>query len=452
MLHVNWLMGGIVIVEVVFGYPGLGAYLLDQRGDDLLHHPDALGQGDQVRDPQRGHGDRAPDAAQGLHDEVIGQSPSQGPQAGALGLAGDPALAAAAGAVLDVFGTGASASRLISGNTAYHEALERRAAAFLGRERALLFPSGFQANTGAIPVLAERGGRDADGPALVLSDARNHASLIHGIRLCRAERRIFPHNDTAALRHLLEKAPEGARILVVTESLFSMDGDRAPLREMAALKAVRPFLFYVDEAHALGACGPGGRGLVEEAGVSGSVDVVLGTLGKSLGTAGAFLAARAEVVELLLNRARTFIYTTAPPPALAAAAGAALDRAAGAEDRRARLRENSARFRAYLAGVLGAPPPGQDHIVPVAVPGAERVMAVSRALLARGVFCQGIRPPTVPPGGCRLRFSVSALHEDAHLARTAEALAGALEEAGAGGVRGGGARGPGKEGNPEKTT
>jgi 7-keto-8-aminopelargonate synthetase-like enzyme len=180
----------------------------------------------------------------------------------------------------------------------------------------------------------------------------------------------------------------------------------------------------VDEAHALGATGPGGRGLAEASGCGESVDVVIGTLGKALGVSGAFIASGGDVVELLINRARTFIYTTAPPPLLALASLAALEEVETNEVLRQRLRENAASFRSRIEGITGMPSTSiaKDHIIPVRVPGAERVMRACSGLLEQGIFCQGIRPPTVPPGACRLRFSISALHKEEHLVNAARAL------------------------------
>jgi 8-amino-7-oxononanoate synthase len=338
-----------------------------------------------------------------------------------LGLANHPAVMEAARQGLDRFGMGSGASRLISGNMEPHEDLEKSLAAFAGTEAALFFPSGYHANTGALPALF---GRDH----VILTDELNHASLIDGIRLCRAERVIYPHNDVRALAAALKEIPEDRPAAVVTESLFSMEGDRAPLAEITSLKRIRPFVLYVDEAHALGAVGPRGRGVAADAGCAREVDLRLGTLGKALGVAGAFIAADKTFVELCINRARTFIYTTAPPPAIACAAKAALQVAIEASDCRAALRDNTVHFRKGLEGILGFAPAGRDHIVPVPVPDDRAVMQASAALLERGIFCQGIRPPTVPEGASRLRFSLSALHGREHLDRALEALKEVLNE------------------------
>lgn len=341
-----------------------------------------------------------------------------------LGLATDPSLVEAARAGLDRYGLGSGASRLISGNMDPHERLEKELAAFTRRERALYFPSGYQANTGAIPALTT-------DKFVILSDELNHASLIDGIRLSRAERCIYAHNNVDALARALEEVPREKPVLVVTEALFSMAGDRAPLAEIAALKKKRPFLLYVDEAHSIGAIGPEGRGGVAEARCNDAVDILLGTLGKAFGMSGAFIAGNRTIADLLINRSRTFIYTTAPPPALACAATKALELVLKGDARRKRLAEKIKLFRSLIKKITGHAPDGIDHIVPVPVNGAEKVMQASAALLEHGIFCQGIRPPTVPEGKCCLRFSLSAQHGRVHLDKAADALAQVLATIGA---------------------
>jgi len=339
-----------------------------------------------------------------------------------LGLADHPDLKNAIHRAVDRYGAGSGASRLVCGNMDPHHGMEEDLAGFLGRERALLFPTGYQASTGVIPILA--------GPdTVVLSDAHNHASLIDGIRLSRARCQVYTHNDMDALEAHLVRVPAEKPVLVVTESLFSMDGDRAPLERLVALKAVRPFELYLDEAHALGTLGPCGRGLAAACECESEVDVLMGTLGKAFGASGAFVSAGSDAVELLVNRARSLIFSTAAMPSTAAAARAALALVKEAGPLRRRLRANTTRFRGLVKEVVDEAPAGEDHIVPVPVPGPpEKVMAVSQALLKRGFFCQGIRPPAVPEDGCRLRFSLSAAHKDRHLLDVASALAASLAE------------------------
>lgn len=336
-----------------------------------------------------------------------------------LGLANHESVKAAAHLAIDRYGAGSGASRLTCGNHEPLRSLEKELARFLGRERALCFSSGYQANTGSIPVLATPG-------TVVLSDEYNHASLIDGIRLSAAECRVYPHNDVSAMAGTLEDLSSDVPVLVVTESLFSMEGDRALLREIVALKGIRPFTLYLDEAHALGACGPQGRGLAAETGCESDVDVLLGTLGKAFGTSGAFISCSHPLADLLVNRARSLIFSTAPMPAAAAAAEAALFRIRDGDDLRDRLQHNTSRFRDHVRRILGTPVAGIDHIVPVPFEGAGQVMDACEAMLEEGVYCQGIRPPSVPAGGCRLRFSISAAHSDEHVDRAASALAAVL--------------------------
>jgi len=340
-----------------------------------------------------------------------------------LGLASHPALAAAAAEAAAREGFGASASRLVSGDLPAHRALESALAAFLGRPAALVFPSGYQTNIGVVTALAGR-------EDLIVSDALNHASLVDGCRLSRARVEIYPHADAAAARRLLE-AGAGAsyrRRLLVTESLFSMDGDAAPLAELAAAAAATDSILIVDEAHAFGVLGPGGRGLAAAAGIA--PDVLIGTLGKALGASGGFVAGPPALRELLVNRARTFIFTTALPPPIAAAGTAALALVAGAEGdgRRARLGEHIRSLGAALVQ-RGLTRPGVGPvgpILPVVVGSESRALEVAGGLRARGLFVPAIRPPTVPVGSSRLRVTLSAAHEPDDIARLVAALAESL--------------------------
>ncbi|HXQ24097.1 MAG TPA: 8-amino-7-oxononanoate synthase [Candidatus Acidoferrales bacterium] len=319
-----------------------------------------------------------------------------------LGLANHPAVQEAARRAATEYGVGAGASRLISGSMQLHHALEARLAALKGTEAALLFTSGYHANIGAITALVGEG--DA-----VFSDELNHASIIDGCRLSRARVFVYAHNDATALEAQLSRSAARRR-LVVTESIFSMDGDTAPLRALCEVAERYDAMVMVDEAHATGAVGPGGAGVVEAEGLQSRVTVQMGTLGKALGTFGAFIAARRAVIDLLINTARSFIFTTALPPPVVGAALAALDIVATDAGRRWRLAENAAVLRHGLAA-HGIPcRAGGTHIVPVLIGDAERTMRMSEQLLAEGVFVQGIRPPTVPPDTARLRVTVMSTH------------------------------------------
>jgi 8-amino-7-oxononanoate synthase len=322
-----------------------------------------------------------------------------------LGLASDHRVARAASAVLQSEGTGAGAARLISGHHPVHEALERALASFKGVERTLLFPAGYMANLGTIPALVGRGD-------VIYSDALNHASLIDGCRLSRATTRVFPHCDLAALRLMLQQ-DEGQfrRALIVVEGMFSMDGDIFPLDGLVDLAAQYGAWTYVDEAHATGVLGPTGAGAAEQFGVADRIDVVVGTLGKAFGTMGAYVAGSLELVEYLTSTARSFIFTTGTPPAMAAAALEALRIAEVEPWRRQHAKDRARQLRQRLrAAGRAAPGPDDSHIVPVVVGDAMRTMALVADLRRRGFLVGGVRPPTVPPGTSRLRISLSAAH------------------------------------------
>ncbi len=328
-----------------------------------------------------------------------------------LGLAADPRVREAAAEAALRFGAGSGASRLISGNMALHAELEEALAAFKGYERALLFGSGYLANTGTIAALAGAG-------EVVFSDELNHASIIDGCRLARAETAIYRHNDVAHLESLLRGAA-GRPALIVTDGIFSMDGDVAPLAELLELARRYGARLMVDEAHATGALGPGGRGAVSAAGLSGEVDVVMGTMGKSLGSYGAYVCASEEIVEFLVNRARPFVFSTAPPPPVVGAARAALGILEAEPERVDRLLANARVLREGLAAEGLTAGASTTQIVPIEIGDAEPTMALCEGALERGVFAQGIRPPTVPEGSSRLRFTVMATHDPEELREAA---------------------------------
>ncbi|MDQ3768352.1 MAG: 8-amino-7-oxononanoate synthase [Actinomycetota bacterium] len=335
-----------------------------------------------------------------------------------LGLAGHPAVCAAAAEAAQRWGAGAGASRLVSGNLALHDHLEAQLADFKGTEACVLFGSGYLANTGVLAALA---GRDE----VILSDARNHASIVDGCRLARAETVVYEHADLDALASALDRAG-GRRALIVTDAVFSMDGDLAPLEGIAELARRHGARMVVDEAHATGVIGPGGRGLVAELGLERQVDVVVGTLGKALGSYGAFAACTREMAAFLLNRARTAIFSTALPPP---AAGAALEALRLVREEPALLESlhaNARTLRDALAaqGFGFTAAPSTVPIVPIVVGDPQAAMALCEAALAGGVFAQAIRPPTVPPGTSRLRLVATAAHEPADL-RSAAATLGA---------------------------
>ncbi|MCL4683986.1 8-amino-7-oxononanoate synthase [Myxococcota bacterium] len=340
-----------------------------------------------------------------------------------LDLAAHPELADAAARAARDWGCAAGGSRLINGNLSLHEQLEAELANFLGVESALVFPTGYQANVGVIPALVGPG--DA-----VVSDALVHASIIDGCRLSRAAVHVFEHGSVEALEaRLADVAPQHRRTLLVLDGVYSMDGDVAPLPAMLAAARRHGALVLLDDAHGIGCLGAGGRGSAEALGVElRDVDVLVGTLGKALGSFGAFVAGPAGLRELLVNTARSFVFSCALAPPQVAAAQAALTLLAREPWRRVRLQANAARLRAALAARGIATAPSRTHIIPVRIGDNDRTMTVAEKLLARGFYAQGIRHPSVPDGTARLRLTVMATHEDAQIDALAVAVA---EELGA---------------------
>ncbi len=339
-----------------------------------------------------------------------------------LGLADHPRVREAAAAAAMRWGVGAGASRLVSGTMTIHRRLEERLAAFKGRETALLFGSGYLANTGVIAALARPGD-------VVFSDELNHASIIDGCRLSRAEVFVYDHGDVEHLAWGIDQA-EGRGALIVTDSVFSMDGDVAPLAEIAELAARRRVRLVVDEAHGTGALGPGGRGALAEAGVEDQVDVIVGTLGKALGSYGAFAACDERMARYLVNAARTFIFSTALPPPAVAGALAALELLQERPRRVEKLAANSAALRVELEREGFDTRGSRTQIVPLVVGDAELAVRVCARALSGGVFAQAIRPPTVPHMTSRLRLAVMASHSVEELRAAARTLARAAREEG----------------------
>jgi glycine C-acetyltransferase/8-amino-7-oxononanoate synthase len=339
-----------------------------------------------------------------------------------LGLADHPRVREAAAEAAMRWGVGAGASRLVSGTMTVHRRLEEALAEFKGSEAALLFGSGYLANLGVIGALAGRG-------EVVFSDELNHASIVDGCRLARAETFVYEHRDVEHLEWGLSQA-EGRGALIVTDGVFSMDGDVAPLEEIVELAGRYDARVVVDEAHATGALGPGGRGAVAEAGLEREVDVVVGTLGKALGSYGAYVCCEAEMADYLVNTARSLIFSTAPPPPAVAGGLAALELLAEQPRRVEKLRANGDALRAELVREGFEVTGSETQIVPLVVGEAALAMKVCEAALERGVFAQAIRPPTVPQGTSRLRLAVMASHTRAELRDAAQALARAALAAG----------------------
>jgi glycine C-acetyltransferase len=339
-----------------------------------------------------------------------------------LGLADRAEVREAAAEAAMRWGAGAGASRLISGNMEPHRALEARLAAFKGYEAALLFGSGYLANTGLVAALAGKG-------EVIFSDELNHASIVDGCRLSRAETFVYRHGDLEHLAWALYHQ-RGKPALIVTDGVFSMDGDVAPLPELLELARRHRARLMVDEAHATGAVGPGGRGSVSAAGLSGEVDVVVGTLGKALGSYGAYACANAETIDYLVNTARSFIFSTAPPPPAVGAALTALELLEAEPELVERLQANARTLRTALTAQGLGVGDTEGQIVPIQVGDAAAVMELCEEALRRRVFAQGIRPPTVPEGSCRLRCTVMATHKREELIWAAQQIGAAAGEVG----------------------
>ncbi|MFL5827445.1 MAG: 8-amino-7-oxononanoate synthase [Thermoleophilaceae bacterium] len=335
-----------------------------------------------------------------------------------LGLADHPRVREAAADAAMRWGVGSGASRLVSGNMTIHRRLEEKLAAFKRTESCLLFGSGYLANTGIVSALAREGD-------VVFSDELNHASIVDGCRLAKADTFVYDHCDMEHLEWGLQQAG-GRGSLIVTDGVFSMDGDIAPLADIVELAGRYDTRVMVDDAHGTGALGPGGRGSVADAGLEHEVDVVVGTLGKSLGSYGAYVCCDAEMAEYLVNCARTLIFSTALPPPAVAGAMAALDLLLAQPDRVDKLQRNATALRAALAeeGLDGGS--SETQIVPLVVGAAEDAMSACEKALKRGVFAQAIRPPTVPGGTSRLRLAVMASHTATELRGAAKVLAQSL--------------------------
>ncbi len=331
-----------------------------------------------------------------------------------LGLAQHPALIAAAGEAAGRWGIGARSARLLAGTTRCHADLEERLARWFNAEAAIVFASGYLANLGALRALASR-------QDVIVADRLCHASLLDAARASGATFRVFEHNNATHAAEVLERLG-GARRLLVTEGVFSMDGDRAPLAELAAVAQAQRALLYLDDAHGAFAMGAAGRGAPEAAGVPHANLLYMGTLGKALGTQGGFLIGPRVLVDALRHRARTWLYATALAVPVAAAAHAALGLEAELRERREQLRANCQRLFGHVQGLAGAALREPSHIVPIVVGSATEAQVVAQRLEAAGHWAPAIRPPTVPEGSSRLRLGLTALHTSAQIDALAEAL------------------------------
>ena len=334
-----------------------------------------------------------------------------------LGLANDPALVEAVCTGARQWGVGSGASHLVSGHLLPHEALERQLAAFTGFPKALLLSTGFMANLAIVPALVGRG--DA-----VFADKLNHASLIDAVQLSRADSRRYPHGDLAALERMLG-ASTAKRKLILTDAVFSMDGDLAPLPELLALAERFDAWLVIDDAHGFGVLGPQGRGALAHFALPHDERIVyMGTLGKAAGASGAFVAGSATVIEWLLQRARTYIFTTGSSPIIACALLASLDLIEHGDERRAHLQRLTAQLRDGLAATRWQLVPSPTAIQPIIIGDNHEALRVASALLERGLWVPAIRPPTVPKGTARLRVSLTAAHSGEQVAQLVLALRG----------------------------
>ena len=340
-----------------------------------------------------------------------------------LGLAAHPAVTRAAADAALEYGAGAGSARLIVGTSAPHAALERDIAELKRTEAAVVLSSGYHANTGVLPILA--GAED-----VIFSDELNHASLIDGCRLSRAAVRVYRHADADHLDRLLRDADGFRHRLIVTETVFGMDGDFAPLADLVAVAKRHDAWIVVDEAHATGVFGRNGGGLVSQLRLTETVDVQIGTLSKALGSLGGYVAGSAALIDWVVNAARTFIYTTALPPAAVGAARAAIALLTAEPERRDRLWAHATWLREHLTRIGFRLGPSRSPILPVLVGDAEAAVRLGDALLAHGVLAPAIRPPTVPDGTARLRVTPMATHTADDLAGAVDAFAAAGRETG----------------------
>jgi 8-amino-7-oxononanoate synthase len=320
-----------------------------------------------------------------------------------LGLANHPALCQAALQAMERYGFGAGASRLVSGTSALHEALENKLALFKGTEAALVFNSGYAANTGIIPALAGAGD-------VILSDSLNHASIIDGCRLSNAQVKVYHHKDTEHVEALLKKNQKAERKLIITDGVFSMDGDIAPLPELASLSEKYGAMLMVDDAHGTGVLGQTGKGTVEHFGLSGRVHVQMGTLGKAFGSFGAYAAGSRDLIDYLINYSRSFMYSTALPPSICAASLAAIDVCEQEPERRKRLWMNRKKFANGLRTIGISTGASESPIIPVIIGDSGSALHMAEKLFEHGIYASAIRPPTVSVNSARIRTTVTAAH------------------------------------------
>ena len=332
-----------------------------------------------------------------------------------LGLAGHPEIIKAQAKAAEEFGASSCASRLISGNMILYEMLEKKIACFKGTQDAIVFPTGYMANLGTISALV--GEKD-----LVVSDKLNHASIIDGARLSKATLRTYPHKNLERLKDILEKAHSYRRKIIITDGIFSMDGDIAPVPGLIELSQKFDAILMLDDAHATGVLGENGKGTCEHFGIKKGVHIQMGTFSKALGNLGGFVAGSRSLIDYIRNKARSFIYSTALPPAILGGCIKAIEIIERENSLRERLWSNVKRFHQELLNLEFDIMKTETQIVPICIKDASLTMKAAEFLLKNGVFAPGIRPPTVPKSKCRIRMSLMATHTNEHIDKTIETL------------------------------
>jgi len=364
---------------------------------------------------------KAVTGAQGAHIVFEGKEVINFCSNNYLGLANDVRLIDAAKNALDAEGLGAGAARLICGNMQAHIQLEKRIASFKGADSCLVFSAGYMANVGILSALCDR-------EDIILSDKLNHASIVDGVLLSRAEMKRYPHCDTEALEELLKGSQGYKKRLIVTDSVFSMDGDMAPLKKIVNLAKQYDAMVMIDEAHSFGVFGPEGKGLAAELGIEKDIDIHMGTLSKAAGSFGAYCCGSRALIDFLINKARSFVYTTAMPPSIAAASMAAIDIMEHEPQRREQLLQNALRMRQGLQGEGFDTMNSVTPIIPVLLKDASVAVSFSQKLLTKGILAQAIRPPTVPEDTARLRVTLMATHSTQDIEKALQAFSEVKKE------------------------
>ena len=357
------------------------------------------------------------EGAQGTHLEIKGKTYLSFCSNNYLGLANNPLVIKAVKDAVEKYGWGTGASRLVSGNMRMHEALEDEISRFKGKEASIVFPTGYMANIGTISSLVSKGD-------LVICDKLNHASIIDGCRLSGADFRVYPHCDIEKLENILKKSTKYPRKLIVTDTVFSMDGDIAPLPDIVRIAHKYEAMVMADEAHGTGVFGENGRGVVEHFNLSKKVSIVMGTLSKAVGSLGGYVSGDADLINFLRNKARPFMYTTALPPAVCAASIAGIKLIQKDPSLRESLWRNVRFLKEKLESLSLKVIPSESPIIPILIGDAKKAVDVSKFLYKKGILIPAIRPPTVPAKSSRLRMTVMSTHTKKDLEKLLDVLSG----------------------------